>query len=237
VHQLHYQHPGTWFGDCMPVFAEGAFQLFHQRDTRRPGPFGEPFGWALVRTTDFVGYEDLGEVVERGADDAQDQFIFAGSVLAARGGYHAFYTGFNRDYAAQGRAAQVLMHAVSDDLVSWRTIEGELVPPRPGYDPDNWRDPFDGRGYYAARSASDGEHRYLFGWVATKEGERDAGGWQWGGTLVVHQVRPRPDGSLAVAIPETVRGAFGPADELIAAPTTVSAADGRTRCGGRLPHR
>jgi beta-fructofuranosidase len=124
VHQLHYQHPGTWFGDCMPVFAEGAFQLFHQRDTRRPGPFGEPFGWALVRTTDFVGYEDLGEVVERGADDAQDQFIFAGSVLAARGGYHAFYTGFNRDYAAQGRAAQVLMHAVSDDLVSWRTIRG-----------------------------------------------------------------------------------------------------------------
>jgi hypothetical protein len=51
------------------------------------------------------------------------------------------------------------------------------------------------------------------------------------------QVSPRPDGSLAVAIPETVRGAFGPADELIAAPTTVSAADGRTRCGGRLPHR
>ncbi|HYI56318.1 MAG TPA: hypothetical protein VEX57_20290, partial [Microlunatus sp.] len=313
VHQLHYQHPGTWFGDCMPVFADGAFQLFHQRDTRRPGPFGEPFGWALVRTTDFVGYEDLGEVVERGADGAQDQFIFAGSVLAARGGYHAFYTGFNRDYAAQGRAAQVLMHAVSDDLVSWRTIEGELVPPRPGYDPDNCRDPFvlhdeenqrwvmilgargdedamgasgrtvwftstdlehwsfegdfwapglytmhempdlfragdrwylltteysdrsktvyrsspslrgpwsapaddafDGRAYYAARSASDGEHRYLFGWVATKEGEQDVGGWQWGGTLVVHQVRPRPDGSLAVAIPETVRGAFGPADE------------------------
>ena len=271
MHRLHYQHPGTWFGDCMPVFADGAFQLFHQRDTRRPGPFGEPFGWALARTTDFVHYEDLGEAVDRGADDAQDQFIFAGSVFAAQGRYHALYTGFNRDYPAQGKAAQVLMHAVSDDLEHWTRVEGELVPPQPGYDPDNWRDPFvlrdeerdrwvmilgarkdedtigvsgrtvwftstdleqwdfqgdfwapdlytmhempdlfwmgdrwylltteysdrsktvyrssrvltgpwtapvddafDGRAYYAARSASDGEHRYLFGWVATKEDE------------------------------------------------------------------
>ena len=82
---VHYQHPGTWFGDCMPLYARGAFQLFHQRDTRRPGPFGEPFGWALARTTDFVTYEDLGEVLLRGADDEQDQFIFAGSVFEAHG--------------------------------------------------------------------------------------------------------------------------------------------------------
>ena len=142
MHRLHYQHPGTWFGDCMPIFADGAFQLFHQRDTRRPGPFGEPFGWALARTVDFVHYEDLGEAVERGADDAQDQFIFAGSVFAAENRYHALYTGFNRDYPALGKPAQVLMHAISDDLQHWTRVEGELVPPQPGYDPDNWRDPY-----------------------------------------------------------------------------------------------
>lgn len=45
---LYYQHEGTWFGDCMPFFHDGAFYLFHQRDTRKPGPFGEPFGWALA---------------------------------------------------------------------------------------------------------------------------------------------------------------------------------------------
>lgn len=87
MHQLYYQHPETWFGDCMPIFADGAFQLFHQRDTRHPGPFGDPFGWALARTTDFLTYQDLGEVVHRGADDAQDQFIFAGSVFEADGRY------------------------------------------------------------------------------------------------------------------------------------------------------
>ncbi|SDS02511.1 glycoside hydrolase family protein [Microlunatus soli] len=327
MHQLYYQHPGTWFGDCMPVYAAGAFQLFHQRDTRRPGPFGEPFGWALARTTDFVDYDDLGEVIPRGADDAQDQFIFAGSVFEAEGRFHAFYTGFNRDFAADGKPAQVLMHAVSDDLEHWTTQDGELVVPQDGYDPDDWRDPFvlrdepndrwvmilgartgadkrartgrtvwftstdlenwafqgdfwapgrytmhempdlfrmgdrwylltteysdrsktvyrssdslqgpwsapvddafDGRAYYAARSASDGEHRYLFGWVATKEGDDDLGAWQWGGTLVVHEVYQRADRSLGVRIPETVRAAFSPATELITEPIVVSAADGR----------
>ena len=122
--KLYYQHPGTWFGDCMPIFADGAFQLFHQRDTRNPGPFGEPFGWSLARTTDFMTYDDLGEAIERGSDEAQDQFIYAGSVFEAdgvhaNGRFHAFYTGYNREFAKIGKPAQVLMHAVSDDLVDF----------------------------------------------------------------------------------------------------------------------
>ena len=32
-----------------------------ERDTRNPGPFGEPFGWALATTKDFVDYKDYGE--------------------------------------------------------------------------------------------------------------------------------------------------------------------------------
>ena len=65
MHQLYYQPEGYWFGDCMPFYHDGRFYLFHQRDTRKPGPFGEPFGCALARTTDFVHYEVLGEVLER----------------------------------------------------------------------------------------------------------------------------------------------------------------------------
>jgi beta-fructofuranosidase len=321
---LYYQHPGTWFGDCMPVYAEDAFQLFHQRDNRRPGPFGEPFGWALARTTDFVNFADLGDVIPGGGDDAQDQFIFAGSVFAAHGRYYAMYTGYNRDFPERGRPAQSLLLATSDDLVTWTKTGTEVVGPQPGYDPDNWRDPFvlrdeendrwimilgarhdgpfvqsgrtvwltstdlqswdfqgdfwapglysmhempdlfrigdwwylltteysdksktiyrmsgslngpwsapvddafDGRAYYAARSATDGTHRYLFGWVPTKEGETDLGAEQWGGTLVVHEVFQRPDGSLGVRIPDSVRTAF-------ASPTadparTLDAPDGR----------
>lgn len=327
MHKLYYQHPGTWFGDCMPLYADGAFQLFHQRDTRRPEPFGEPFGWALARTTDFVGFEDLGEALEKGDDDAQDQFIFAGSAFEAYGKYHALFTAYNRDYPAQGRASQVLAHAVSDDLRHWTKLPGQMFPPERGYDPTDWRDPFvlrdeendrwvmilgartsspklavtgrtvwftspdlehwdfqgdfwapglftmhempdlfrigerwylltteysdrsktvyrmarslegpwsapvddafDGRAYYAARSASDGEHRYLFGWVATKEGDDDLGAWQWGGTLVVHEVYQRSDGSLGVKAPGTVEAAFPSADDLLDQPVAVPSLDGQ----------
>jgi beta-fructofuranosidase len=80
--EVYYQHPDTWFGDCMPFFHDGAFYLYHQRDGRDPGPLPdcEPFGWDLARTTDFVTYEDLGTAIVTGGEFDQDQFIYAGSV-------------------------------------------------------------------------------------------------------------------------------------------------------------
>lgn len=143
MHKLYYQFPNTWFGDCMPFGLGDKFYLYHQRDTRKPCPFGEPFGWDLAVTSDFVTYEDMGTVVPRGTDDEQDQFIFAGSVFEAEGAYHIFYTGYNRDYPKLGKASQVLMHAVSDDLIHWTKTQEKLTfAPQEGYDPDDWRDPF-----------------------------------------------------------------------------------------------
>ena len=72
--KLYYQFPGTWFGDCMPFGKGDEFFLFHQRDNRNPEPFGEPFGWDLATTKDFVDYRDCGVAVPRGGDDEQDQF-------------------------------------------------------------------------------------------------------------------------------------------------------------------
>lgn len=73
--KIYYQHPNTWFGDCMPFGKDDTFYLFHQRDTRVPEPFGEPFGWDLATTKDFVVYEDCGVAIPRGTDEEQDQFI------------------------------------------------------------------------------------------------------------------------------------------------------------------
>ena len=142
--KLYYQPEGHWFGDCMPFGKGDTFYLFHQRDTRVPCPFGEPFGWDLALTKDFVHYEDCGTAIPRGGDDEQDQFIYAGSICEDREGrYHAFYTGYNRDYPAQGKASQVLMHATSEDLKHWtKTKDAVTFVPQPGYDPDDWRDPF-----------------------------------------------------------------------------------------------
>ncbi len=84
-------------------------------------------------------------------------------------------------------------------------------------------DAFDGRAYYAARSSSDGSTRYLFGWVPTKEGDDDLANWQWGGTLVVHEVYQRADGTLGVKAPDGVAQAFSQKDSLTGTPMTLSA--------------
>ena len=69
-------------------------------------------------------------------------------------------------------------------------------------------DTFDGRAFYAAKTAAGERRRYLFGWNPSQTGERDEGDWNWGSHLVVHEVVQQPDGTLVVRIPETVRRAF-----------------------------
>ena len=69
-------------------------------------------------------------------------------------------------------------------------------------------DKFDTRAYYAAKTASDGHKRYLFGWLATRAADVNNGNWQWGGCLVVHELYQREDGTLAIHVPDTVKDAF-----------------------------
>ncbi|WP_022905753.1 glycoside hydrolase, partial [Curtobacterium sp. B18] len=73
-------------------------------------------------------------------------------------------------------------------------------------------DTVDSRAFYAAKTVALGEDRFFVGWIATKEGERDAGAWQWAGTMATLQAHQRPDGSLRFDLPRTLRAAY--ADEL-----------------------
>ena len=73
-------------------------------------------------------------------------------------------------------------------------------------------DSFDGRAFYAAKTASDGQRRFVFGWNPTRERQMDSEPWQWGGSMVVHElnadltVRPiaeqvaRFKGSVPIAV-------------------------------------
>lgn len=61
---------------------------------------------------------------------------------------------------------------------------------------------------YAEKTASDGKNRYLFGWTRTKENDSDEGNRQWGGNIVVHQLKQREDGTLAVTMPDAIRDYF-----------------------------
>lgn len=82
-----------------------------------------------------------------------------------------------------------------------RTMCGPWVAP-----PD---DEFDTSAWYAAKTAGVGKDRYLFGWLATRDSERDTGNWQWGGDLVVHEIVQRSDGTLGARCPKSIKEAFG----------------------------
>lgn len=70
-------------------------------------------------------------------------------------------------------------------------------------------DTFDTRAFYAAKSASDGKQRFVYGWNPTreinehyfnprKEYGADNHTWDWGGNLIVHELTQAEDGTLHV---------------------------------------
>ena len=69
-------------------------------------------------------------------------------------------------------------------------------------------DALDGRAFYAAKTATFAGRTYAFGWLATRVGETDDGDWEWGGTLVIHELAQLADGTLAVRLPESIRDTF-----------------------------
>lgn len=62
----------------------------------------------------------------------------------------------------------------------------------------------DGITFYAAKTASNGTSRYLFGWAPTRTGNNDYTDFSWGGSLVVHQLKQNSDGTLSVIINDLI---------------------------------
>lgn len=69
-------------------------------------------------------------------------------------------------------------------------------------------DSFDGRAYYAAKTVSNGNDRFLFGWIPTRHENSDAMPWMWGGNLAVHKIVQHADGTLGIKLPESIQNAF-----------------------------
>lgn len=305
-----FRPSGAWAADFIPFYWNDKFYLFYLHDWRDRANHGEGTPWFLIETNDFVHFTERGQMLERGAEDQQDLYVFTGSVLHGRDGrFHIFYTGHNPHLRAQGKPQQAVLHATSADLIRWEKVSSELFfAPSNGFERNDWRDPFvfwngqageywmllaarfnngasrrrgctalaasrdlrawevrepfwspglyythecpdlfqmgdwwyllfsefsdgfvtryrisrslsgpwltpendtfDGRAFYAAKTASDGRARFLFGWNPTREGNHDNGRWQWGGNLVVHQLVQQSDGTLGVQLPAAVKAAI-----------------------------
>ncbi len=331
-----YKPEGAWAADFIPFHKNGRYHLFYLLDWRDRDRRGEGTPWYQISTTDFVHFTEHGEMLPRGGHDAQDLYVFTGSVIEALGQYHIFYTGHNPHLRRQGQPEQGVMHAVSDDLLRWRKLPEDTFFAPAGYEPHDWRDPFvfwnddagefwmllaargtqgparrrgltavcastdlkhwqpreplyapglyfthecpdlfrmgdwwyllfseftercvtryrmaralsgpwhtpaddvfDGRAFYAAKTASDGQRRFLFGWNPTRQGETDTGAWQWGGNLVTHEIVQNEDGTLSVRPPAPVSAAFSRRTPVWEAGTTLQA-EGTFACAvaGALP--
>ncbi len=98
-----------------------------------------------------------------------------------------------------------LLFSEFTDLVRTRyrmshSLKGPWITPK--------RDDFDGHAFYAAKTASDGTRRFIFGWNPTRTDAKDTGSWNWGGNLVVHEIHQEKNGELTVRVPDTVAAAF-----------------------------
>ncbi len=79
-------------------------------------------------------------------------------------------------------------------------------------------DTFDGRAYYAAKTAGDGNRHFVFGWLPTRVDEKDDGGWKWGGNLVIHQIEQHSEGILTVRMPDNMAAHFSQSAKLAPEP-------------------
>lgn len=76
---------------------------------------------------------------------------------------------------------------------------------------------FDGHAFYAAKSLFDGKRRIMLGWNCIKNHETDFEYWQWGGTIIPHELVQQPDGTLMVKCLDEIKNCF---DEEISSPET-----------------
>lgn len=96
------------------------------------------------------------------------------------------------------------------------------------------RDSIDGRAFYASKSLELGNRRFFIGWIASKEGERDSGPYQWAGTMSTLEATQNPDGTLAFSTPQEIRDTYG---ELKPLELDGSASDGSLILDAQGGHR
>lgn len=107
-------------------------------------------------------------------------------VFEWNGWYYLVYSEFSDSFATRYRMA--------------RSLHGPWLVPQ--------HDSLDGRAFYAAKSAEWNGRRLFFGWIASREGDRDDGPWQWAGSLSVLEANQRPDGTLAFGLTDELLGSF-----------------------------
>lgn len=154
--KVFYRPRNGWVGDVIPVERNGEFWLFYLYDSRDGSGVG--MTWNLVKTTDFVHFDDLGVALATGGAADADHNAYTGSVVFDGDIAHLFYTGQNpkRTGADDVTPLQLVMRASSrDGLRTWVKDSEFVLGASAGYETGDWRDPF------VFRASPDAEWRML----------------------------------------------------------------------------
>lgn len=313
-YRLYPTSENAWVGDVMPMAEGDTLHLFYLYDTDHNGPGYHPIH--KFSTENLYEYRDEGLAVNYGGSpEDPDRAIGTGSVLKGQDGrYHCFYTGHNDSFPEKGLDRECVMHAVSEDNITWTKIPEDTFYAPEAYSGDDFRDPFvfwnqeeecywlliaardqelggivarytskdlaewtlcdplyapgkqymlecpdlfrmgdwyylfyswdmvtyyamsrsplgpfeepqdnvlDGTGFcfYAAKTAEVNGTRYLCGWIGRKSEEKDTGTYSWAGSLLIHQLVQKEDGTLGVREPESFRDYFAHREEIAVAGT------------------
>ncbi len=141
-YRLYPTSENAWVGDVMPMEDGDTLQLYYLYDTDHNGVGYHPIH--KFSTKNLYEYQDDGLVVDFGkSEDDPDLAIGTGSVLIGQDGkYHCFYTGHNDGFPEKGLDKECVMHAVSDDNVTWTKVPEDTFYAPDGYSGDDFRDPF-----------------------------------------------------------------------------------------------
>lgn len=117
---------------------------------------------------------------------------------------NAFFTHECPDVFKMGDWWYLIFSEFTDKVVTTyrmsKSLKGPWITPKVNT--------FDGHAFYASKTAWDGNRRIIFGWNCIKDDEHDHAFWQWGGTIVPHEIEQAEDGTLFVKCPEEVRNAY-----------------------------
>jgi beta-fructofuranosidase len=150
MNPIFYKPENAWAGDPFPFLKDGTYYLYYLLDWREKAANGESVPsdgrtarLYLITTRDMVHFVEHGQMLACGSVDEADAYVGTGSVVEGLGQYHMFYTGYNPHYAAQGRQATSVLHAVSTDLLNWEKVPGDTFnAPVDTFEPNDWKDPF-----------------------------------------------------------------------------------------------
>ncbi len=207
--------PASWVKH--PAWTFGAFEGYTREDWRDPFVFrtapGEPWQMLLAARRSAGSARRSGVVARLVSND-----LVHWQDAEPLWDPHRFITQECPDLFQWGRWWYLVYSEFSDSFQTrYRIAES---PDGPWLAPEH--DTVDSRAFYAAKSVSAAAKRYFIGWIATKEGERDDGAWQWAGDMAVLQARQLHDGSLGFGLPDGLRDLY----ESVGLPTRFEPVDG-----------